>query len=98
MIDYLFTPWFKVWDQRNLDCHGRDHQERANKLKDVVHREITHLHTFEEAVPDVANDIAWLFHTPLEECLQWPLYRMRAWISNWENIITKEHATQLETG
>jgi len=52
VIDYFFTQWFKVWDKRNLDRHGHDHQERANELKDVVYREITHLYTYEEAVPD----------------------------------------------
>jgi len=95
VIDYFFTKWFKVWDQRNMDCHGHDYQGRANKLKDVVFQEITHLYTFEEAVPE---DIRWLFQTPLEECLQWPLFSQRAWISNWENIIKKEYAAQMETG
>jgi hypothetical protein len=95
VIDYFYTQWFKVWDERNLDRHGKDYQEQANKLKDQAYREMTHLYTFEPTVPD---DIRWLFITPLEECLQWPLYRMRAWISNWETIITKEYATQLETG
>jgi len=45
--------------------------------------------TCEEGVPD---DIKWLFQT--EECLHWSLYRMPAWISNWENVITKDCATQ----
>jgi len=95
VIDYFFTQWFKVWDQRNLDRHRNDYKGRANKLKDAVFREITHLYTFEEAVPE---DIRWLFQTPLEECLHWPLFCQRAWISNWENIIKKEYATQMETG
>jgi len=69
VIGYFFTQWFKVWDQRNLDPHGHDYQGRANKLKDAAFREITHLYTFEEAVPE---DIRWLFQTPLEECLRWP--------------------------
>jgi len=64
VIDCFFTQWFKVWDQRNLDCHGHDHQGRANKLKDVPFREITHLYTLEGAVPD---NIRWLFQTPLKE-------------------------------
>jgi len=71
-IDHFFTQWFKVWDQRNLDCHGHDHQGRVNKLKDAVFREITHLCTFAEAVPE---DIRWLFQTPPEECMHWPLFR-----------------------
>ena len=95
VIDYFYKQWFKVWDLRNLDRHGRDHQERSNKLKDQAYREMAHLYTYEPTVPE---DIRWLFTTPLEDCLQWPLYRMRAWISNWETIITKEYATQLETG
>jgi len=41
--DCFFTQWFKVWDQRNMDRHGHDCQGRANKLKDVAFREITHL-------------------------------------------------------
>jgi len=36
VIDYFFTQWFKVWDQRNLDRHGNDYQGRANKLKDMA--------------------------------------------------------------
>ena len=90
MIDYFFSQWFKVWYQRNLDRHGHDYQGRANKLKDVAYREITHLYTFKEAAPE---DIRWLFQTPLEECLQWPLCCMRALISNWENVIRKDYAT-----
>jgi len=35
VIDYFFTQWFKVWDQRNLDRHGHDCQGHANKLNDV---------------------------------------------------------------
>jgi len=95
VIDCFFTQWFKVWDQRNLDRHVHDHHKRANKLKDVVYREITHLHTYEEAVPD---DIRWLFQTPLEKCLHWPLFHRQAWISNWENVIKMDYATQLEIG
>jgi len=64
-------------------------------LKGVAFLEITHLCTFKEAVPE---DIRWLFQTPLEECLHWPLFRQQAWIGNWENIIKKECATQMETG
>jgi len=95
VVDYFFTQWFKVWDQRNLDRHGHDYQGRANKLKDITFREITHLYTFAEAVPE---DIRWLFQTPLEECMHWPLFCQRAWISNWENVIKKEYATQMEMG
>jgi len=95
VIDYLFTQSFEVWDQRNLDCHRHDCQGRANKLKDVAFREITHLHTFEEAVP---GDISLLFQTPLEDCLHWPLFRPQAWISNWENVIEKDSAAQVEMG
>jgi len=61
----------------------------------MAFREITHLCTFAEGVPE---DIMWLFQTPLEECMQWPLFRHQAWIDNWENIIKKEHAAQMETG
>jgi len=90
------SPSFlNFWDQRNLDRHGHDHQEHANKLKDVAHLEITHMYTFKEAVPD---DIRWLFHAPLEDNLQWLLFRQRAWISKRENITTKDYTTQLETG
>jgi len=39
------------------------HQGQANKLKDIAFREIAHLYTFAEAVPE---DIRWLFQTPLE--------------------------------
>ena len=95
VIAYFFTHWFKVWDERNLDRHGRDYQERSNKLKDTAHREMAHLYTFEMYMP---NNMRWIFGTPLEECLQWPLFRMRSWISNWETIIEKEYATQLEMG
>jgi len=75
VIDCFFTQGFKVWDQRNLDCHGHDCEGQANKLKDIVFREITHLCTFAEAVPE---DTRWLFQTPLEECMHWPLFRKRA--------------------
>jgi len=95
VIDCFFTQWFKVWDQRNLDRHGHDHQGRADKLKDTAFREITYMYTFKDAVRE---DIRWLFQTPLEDCLHWLLFRQRAWISNWENIIKKDYATQLETG
>jgi len=95
VIDCFFTQWFKVCNQGNLDCHLRDCQGCANKLKDTVFREITHLCTFAEAVPE---DIRWLFQTPFEECLHWSLFRQHAWIDNWENVIKKEHTAQMETG
>jgi len=57
-IDCFLAQWFKVWDQRNLHCHGHACEGHANKLKDAAFREITHLCTFEEAVPE---DIRWLF-------------------------------------
>jgi len=81
VINCFFTQWFEVWDKRNLDCHGRDYQGGANKLKDIEFREITRLCTFEETFPE---DIMLLFQTPLEVCLHWPLFSQRAWISNWE--------------
>ena len=95
VIDYFYTQWFKVWDQRNLERHGKDYQDRSNKLKDLAYREMSHLYTYQDLVPD---DLRWLFLTPLEDCLQWPLYQMRAWISNWETIILKDYAAQLEPG
>ena len=58
VMDCFFAQCLKVWDQRNLDHHGHDHQQRANKLKDAA---------CEEAVPD---DIRWLVQTPAEDCLQ----------------------------
>jgi len=72
VIDCFFTHWFEVWDQRSLDHHGHDCQSRANKLKDAAFRKITHLCTFEEAVPE---NIRWLFRRPLEEFLCWSLFR-----------------------
>ena len=95
VINHFFMQQFEVWDQRNLDRHGHDFQGRADKLKDAGFREITHLHTFEETVPE---DASWLFQTPSEDCLRWPLFRLQPRIGNWENIIKKEHATQVETG
>jgi len=88
VIDCFFTQQFKVWNQTNLDRHGRD-------CKGAAFREITHLRTFEKAIPE---DIRWLFQTPLEDCLHWPPFRQRAWIDNGENVIKKDCAAKLETG
>jgi len=63
-----------IWTVMGM-THCQDH---ANKLQGVAFREITHLHPFKEAVPE---DIRWLFQTPLEECLHWPIFRHRAWIA-----------------
>jgi hypothetical protein len=95
VIDFLFKEWHKIWEQRNLDRHGKDYQEQSNRLKDQGMREMNHLYGMAAALP---QDRQWMFNTPIEECLSWPLHQIRAWISNWKNIIEEAYATQLETG
>ena len=96
ILGFLLEGWLKAWEERNLDRHGRDAATKSQIATAKIHSELAHLYSFRNEVP---QDLQWLFSTPLDECIQqWSLRRMRAWISNWTNIITKDYATQLETG
>jgi len=37
VIDYFFTQWLKVWDQRNLDRHGHDVSGPVVRPTDETH-------------------------------------------------------------
>jgi len=52
VVDYIFTQWFNVGDQRNLTVISMIINNVQTRLKDVVCREIAHFYTHEAAVPD----------------------------------------------
>ena len=110
VIDFIFSQWWKLWESRNQDRHGRDLTSRlqANALQ--VDRELALFYdTFITTTP---QHLAWLFDTTLEVRRQCPPAAIRQWLNTWHPILTEitnlewdphhqenyPHQTELETG
>ena len=86
VIDFIFTHWFKLWELRNGDRHGRDSQTRAQAKNAEAIRELEQLYDKQDRV---GIELQWLFTMPLETRKQWNTPMIRIWIEAWGGLIEK---------
>ena len=64
VIDFIFTQWWKLWELRNQDRHGRDLATQRQATAQQVDRELTMFYDdYEGTVPQHLN---WIFDTRLK--------------------------------
>ena len=110
IIDFIFSQWWKLWESRYQDRHGRDLTSRQQADALQVDRELALFYDkFQTTTP---QHLAWLFDTTLEVRQQWPPAATRQWLNTWHPILTDiinpewdphnqenhPHLTELETG
>ena len=96
IIDVLFKEWWKLWELRNGDRHGRDASTRATAENRQI---LSELIQFYENHKDTAPQrLQWLFDIPLMTRMQLQTAVIWQWLDTWKPIIEKSYTTALETG
>ena len=96
VINTIFQEWWKLWELRNEDLHGRDLNTRTQAETRQGIRELTHLY---QAHHDIAPlHLQWLFDIPLITRMQYNISTIRQWINRWKPILERSYQTELETG
>ena len=93
MATLLLQLWLELWQARNGDRHGRDRESRAEARKCQAIYELHQLYSHKDDIP---LDISWILRRPIEECLQWPSYMIRAFVNSYKPVIDgslKAHQT-----
>ena len=86
VVAKLLEQWLDLWNLRNSDRHGRDTKSKEDAAKRQSIRELCQLYEQKDNIP--AN-YQWIFARPLETCLQWPAYMIRAFVNAYQPIISR---------
>ena len=84
MVTNLLQKWLDLWHERNGDRHGRDYKSREEAAKRQALYEIQQLYDLKDNLP---AEHQWIFHVPLETCLQWPSYMVRAFVNAYKPVV-----------
>lgn len=95
VVATVFGQWWKLWDLRNSDRHGRDLITKAEAAKRQAIRELQQLYDLKDQVPPQHQ---WILSVPIESRLQWSTPMLRAFISSYKPILEEGYTTRLETG
>jgi hypothetical protein len=96
VIDLIYKEWWKLWEMRNGDRHGRDLATRLQAEAAQAARELTLLYDTHSL--SVVERLRWLFAIPLHTRLQWRTTDIIQWINTWKPVIEESYQTRLETG
>ena len=91
----VLQGWLELWELRNGDQHGRDHQTRAQADKAQALHELEQLHSYKD---QIEPRYAWILATPMEQRMALKTHALRAFINNFEHVVQRSYQTQLETG
>ncbi len=95
IVDTIFKQWWKLWELRNEDRHGRDLQSQKQAEHRQAIREMTQLYQLKPFLP---QDIQWIVGPELQTRLHWSTSVMRAWINSYKPILEKGYTDALATG
>ena len=94
VIDFIFTHWWKLWELRNQDRHGRDLATQQQAHAQQVDRELQMLYeTYADQTP---QHLQWLFDTPIEVRRHWPTSATRQWLNTWIPILSEAVTPEAE--
>ena len=63
IIDTIFTEWWKLWELRNEDRHGRDQHSRMATERAKATHEVGAMYALAAEVPE----LQWIVDTPVQE-------------------------------
>ena len=96
VINTIFQEWWKLWELRNEDLHGRDYNTRTQAETRQGIRELTQLYQAHQEI--APPHLQWLFNIPLMTRMQYNISTIRQWINRWKPILERSYRTALETG
>ena len=95
VIQFILEQWFKVWEIRNEDRHGRDQQTKAQLRRDQALRELEQLYTYQGEVLPRHN---WILQIPLDQRQHLKTYTIRAFINCYKPVLEESYKERLATG
>ena len=91
IITFIFEQWWKLWELRNQDRHGRDYATRLQaQALQVTHELQTFYADYAGKVPQTIN---WLFDTTIETHRDRSTAATRQWLNTWRPIVEAMIAT-----
>ena len=96
VIGAVFAEWWKLWEMRNDDRHGRDNAEQQQKEQAQTERETTQLYEAHDG--KITRDLQWLFDTPLLTRVTLQQKQLRQWLTTWIPVIEMSYQTAMVTG
>ena len=86
VIDFIFSQWWKLWESRNQDRHGRDLATKQQAHARQVERELEMFYDhYEEQAP---QHLKWIFDVTIDVRRQWTTYATRQWLNTWAPILS----------
>jgi hypothetical protein len=95
-IDTLFKEWWKLWELRNSDRHGKDDAAKIQATKAQALRDLRLF--YDTHMDKVQRRHRWLFAVPFEHRMTWTTSTILQWIHSWGPALEKSYTTALETG
>jgi hypothetical protein len=86
ILNYIFTCWLALWDDRNKDRHGRDETTRNTNRREQALRELDILYSLRNSVLHCDRSI---FYDNLVDHKLKPTHVIRQWINTYQPIIIK---------
>ena len=96
VIFFIWDQWWKLWDMRNSNRHGRDLATRlqAQELQ-LEHKIQTFYDDYANKVP---QHLGWLFDTTIETHRSRPTVATRQWLNTWKPIVENAFAEENPEG
>ena len=85
VISFIFNNWWKLWESRNQDRHGRDLATRIQTQALQTDRELAMF--YEEFSGQVPQELSWILDTSLETHRKRPTAATRQWLNTWRPIV-----------
>ena len=85
VIDCIFEQWWKLWDIRNQDRHGRDRLTQAQASTTQAQRELKLIYDRFKAI--APQTLQWLFNMDIDTRQQWTTPKLRQWINTWQPVL-----------
>ena len=96
VIFFIWDQWWKLWDMRNSDRHGRDLTMRLQAQELQLEHEIQRFYDY--YANKVPQHLEWLFNTTIETHRRRPTAATRQWLNTWKPIIENAVAAENPKG
>ena len=85
VISFIFDQWWKLWEVRNQDRHGRNLATRQQARAVQVSHELTMF--YDDYADKVPQSLRWIFDTTVETHRDRPTAATRQWLNTWRPIV-----------
>ena len=92
----IWKEWWKLWELRNGDRHGRDLATQTQAAERQTQRELQQF--YDNHQHKVGQALQWLFAIPITTRQQWKISAIQQWIKTWKPVIEESYNIALDTG